>query len=178
MAICCKNAFFSPTRGGDIACRLPLHPRRLIDTPKTEAALAQEIAKLEAQLRVLKLSLRGKKAGRASATARSQSVRDMKIHEKYLEAAGAHGTVVRLAKEFKLSEKQIHRILKAQNAKGKPVPPAEVTLDRVPKHSRTPRPPSQQSELVSLSPAPKPKQRSTRRNEEPAMPAGQHEFDL
>ncbi|HVE22493.1 MAG TPA: hypothetical protein VNC39_10980 [Acidocella sp.] len=145
---------------------------------KTEEALTQEIAKLEAQLSVLKLSLRGIKAGRASATARSQSVRNMKIHEKYLEAAGTDGTVARLAKEFTLSEKQIHRILKAQNAKGKPVPPSEVTPDRIPKRSRTPGPQSQQSELVTPSPAPKPKQRSTRRNAEPAMPAGQHEFDL
>jgi hypothetical protein len=78
------------------------------------STLVEDNAPALAKLRTLKRKRRALSAGYASGEKRRASVieRDEKICRLHQEAAGRYGAIVALAKQFKLSVRQINRIIK------------------------------------------------------------------
>ena len=72
------------------------------------------LAKVQAELSQLKTKRRAIVAGTESGRARRDFARDELIRKKYNELKTLYGGVAGLAKEFKLSRRQFHRIVKSE----------------------------------------------------------------
>jgi hypothetical protein len=70
------------------------------------------LAKVKAELGQLKVRRRAIVAGTESGSARRNPARDELIRKKYNELKALYGGVAALADEFKLSRRQLHRIVK------------------------------------------------------------------